>query len=432
MIFLDILLILFFVLMNAFFVVSEFAMVKVRKSRIEVLAAGGSAAAKYTEKVVNDLNTYLSACQLGITLASLALGWLGEPTVSKLISPILVSFSLSESVIHTVSVIIGFVVITGLHIVLGELVPKSLAILNSEKFSTGTAIPLVLFYRATYPIMWMFNHITALILKLMGYSMADEKEAAHTDEEIKSLLKDSYDSGFIEEHEYTYVDNIFHFGDKKVKDIMIPRTEMCCIFIDTPIEEIFEIVRNEKHTRYPICEEDKDNVIGFIHMNDLYESYFKNDFKKIDSIIRDIVVAPENITVDAMLKMFQQKKEQIAIVVDEYGGTCGVVTVEDIIEEIVGDIDDEYDEVDKDIEVINESTYMIKGSMKLDELNDETGMELPSDEIDTLSGFLINELGKVPKKNEKPIIQYKNFIFEVQKVENRRIELVKLLIQKVE
>ena len=428
MILINVLLILFFVLMNAFFVVAEFAMVKVRKSRIEVLASEGSVTAKYAYKLVNDLNNYLSACQLGITLASLALGWIGEPTVSKIISPLLYDLGLSESAVHSISVFVGFFIVTGLHIVLGELVPKSLAILNTDKFATATAIPLLFFYKATYPIMWLFNHTTNLVLKLMGYSIADEQEAAHTDDEIKILVEESYKHGLIDKSEYTYVDNIFEFTDKNVKDVMIPRMDMVCVFNDDSYESILKTAMQEKYTRYPVCANDKDNVIGYIHIRDLYEQKILNNEKNIDSIIRDIISIPESMPINDMLKRFQKEKESIAIVIDEYGGTAGIVTLEDILEEIVGNLRDEYDDEDeeKEIDIIDNNTYLVKGMVHLDRLMDLTGIELPVDEYDTLNGFLIGQLGRIPAATDKPVIEYEGLVFKVEKVDEKRISLVKV------
>lgn len=423
---LNIILILFFVFMNAFFVVAEFAMVKVRKSRIEVLASGGSVTAKYAYKVVNDLNSYLSACQLGITLASLALGWIGEPTVSKIISPLLHKAGLNESTIHSISVFVGFFIITGLHIVLGELVPKSLAILNSEKFATATAMPLLFFYKATYPIMWLFNHTTTLILKLMGYSMVEEHEAAHTDEEIKLLVEESYKHGLIDKSEYTYVDNIFEFTDKNVKDVMIPRMDMVCVFKGDSYDGILETAMKEKYTRYPVCEDDKDNVIGFIHIRDLYEQKIRNNGKNVNSIIRKIISVPESMPINDMLKRFQKEKANIAVVIDEYGGTAGMVTLEDILEEIVGNLSDEYDDEEKEIEQIDSNTYLVKGMLHPGKISELTGVQLPLDEYDTLNGFLIGQLGRIPSPNDKPVIEYEGLIFKVERVEDKRILLVKL------
>ncbi len=423
---LNIVLVIFFVLMNAFFVVAEFALVKVRKTRIEVLAAGGSMGAKYAHKVVNDLNSYLSACQLGITLASLALGWIGEPAVSKMITPLLHPFGLPESVIHTISVVIGFFVITTLHIIVGELIPKSLAIINSEKFSTAAAMPLVFFYRATYPVMWLFNHTTNLLLKVMGYSMVEDHEAAHTDKEIKILVEESYKHGLIEKFEYTYVDNIFEFTDKNVRDIMIPRMDMVCVFQDDSFETILEMVMQEKYTRYPVCKGDKDSVIGFIHIRDLYEQKIRSDIQNINGIIRSLISVPESMPINDMLKRFQKGNENIAVVIDEYGGTAGIVTVEDILEEIVGSLRDEYDEEDMEIEIIDGNTFLVQGMVHLDKINDLTGVELPVEEYDTLNGFLTGQLGRIPAATEKPEIEYEGLLFKVEKIKNRRIMLVKI------
>lgn len=424
----NVLLILFFVLMNAFFVVAEFAMVKVRKSRLEVLSSEGSVTAKYAYKLVNDLNNYLSACQLGITLASLALGWIGEPTVSKIISPLLYNIGLSESAVHSISVFVGFFIVTGLHIVLGELVPKSLAILSTDKFATATAMPLLFFYKATFPIMWLFNHTTNLILKLMGYSLADEQEAAHTDDEIKILVEESYKHGLIDKSEYTYVDNIFEFTDKNIKDVMIPRTDMVCVYKDDSYESILQTAMKEKYTRYPVCEKDKDNVIGFIHIRDLYEQKILNNDKKIDSITRNIISVPEGMPINDMLKKFQKEKGNIAVVIDEYGGTAGIITLEDILEEIVGNLRDEYDDEDeeKEIDIIDNNTYLVKGMVHLDSLMDLTGVELPADEYDTLNGFLIGQLGRIPADTDKPVVEYEGLVFKVEKIADKRINLVKI------
>ena len=261
---LNVIIVILLVFMNGFFVATEFAMVKVRKSRIETLAMEGNRNAKHTLKVVTDLNSYLSACQLGITLASLGLGWVGEPAFAEMLRPLINLFNLPEITLHSISVVLGFSIITGLHIVLGELAPKSLAIINTENIAMYTALPLIAFYRLTYPIMWTFNHSTNLVLKIFGISQINEQEAAHTDEEIKLLVEDSYKHGLIDQTELTFVDNIFDFSEKTVRDIMIPRTDMACIFIEDTFDEIINYALEEQLTRYPVCRDSKDNVIGFI------------------------------------------------------------------------------------------------------------------------------------------------------------------------
>jgi len=284
----NVIIIFLLVFMNGFFVATEFSMVKVRKSRIETLVLEGDRNAKHTLKVVTDLNSYLSACQLGITLASLGLGWIGEPAVADMLMPLFNLFSLPESAIHSISFILGFAIITGFHIVLGELAPKSIAIISAEKVAMATALPLIFFYKLTYPIMWSFNHSTILVLKLFGISQGDEHEAAHTDEEIKLLLEESYKYGLIDKTELTLVDNIFDFSEKNVKEIMLPRTDMKCLFINDPFEEIIAFALEEQLTRYPVCRDSKDNILGFIHIKDLYKQKIEGNNQDIQGIIREI------------------------------------------------------------------------------------------------------------------------------------------------
>ncbi|HEY3421470.1 MAG TPA: hemolysin family protein [Methanomassiliicoccales archaeon] len=426
MIILDILLVVFFIAMNAFFVIAEFALVKVRKSQIDVLAAGGGIGAKYAQTVVNDLNSYLSACQLGITVASLALGWIGEPAVSAMIGPILEYAGLDAGMIHTISIVVGFLMITILHIVLGELVPKSLAILDAVKYSTATAMPLVFFYKITYPIMWLFNHATNGLLRLMGRSMAEDRGSVHSDEEIKILAEESYKHGLIDKTELTYVDNIFDCSDKIVKDVMVPRMDIVCVFKGDSIESVLETAMREKYTRYPVCVDNTDNVVGFINIKDIYEHRIRGDLNGFDGMIRNIISVPEGMPINDMLKKFQKEKQNISIVVDEYGGTAGIVTVEDILEEIVGNLSDEFDEEEKEIEQTDENTYLVKGVVGLDKISDLTGVHLPEDEYDTLNGFLTGQLGRIPAVKEKPTVNYEGLEFHVEKVAGKRIVQVRI------
>lgn len=427
MIIIDILLVIFFVLMNAFFVTAEFALVKVRKSQIDILAAGGRRGAKYAQIAVKDLNLYLSACQLGITLASLALGWIGEPAVSAIIGPVLSWIGLGSATIHTISIVVGFLAITMLHIVIGELVPKSLAILNAEKFATATAMPLVYFYRLTYPIMWLFNTATNGLLKLMGYSaVSDGHENAHSDEELQMLVEDSYKHGLIDKTEYTYVDNIFEATDKVVRDVMMPRPDMVCLFKGDGADKMIETAIREKYTRYPVCEGSRDNVVGFINIRDVYEKRIQGNSFTVEGLIRPIIIVPDSMPINDLLKKFQKEKENIAVVIDEYGGTAGLVTMEDILEEIVGSLCDEYDEEEKEIEPLDDHTFLVKGLVDLDKVCDITGVCLPSDEYDTLNGFLIAKLGRIPTVKERPVIQHEGVEFAIEKMAKNRILSVRI------
>lgn len=425
-VFLNIILVLFFVLMNAFFVVAEFSMVRIRKSQVNMLAANGNTAARYAKAISDDVNSYLSACQLGITIASLALGWIGEPAVAKMIHPVFVIFGLPEATIHAAAVAIGFAVITTLHIVLGELVPKSLAILSTEKYALFSAIPLFYFYRLTYPIMWLFNSITNGLLKLVGHSMAEESEV-HSDEEIKLLMDESHRSGLMDEEKYEYVDNIFDLEDKDAESIMTPRPEIICLYMEDDLATHLKTVVETKFTRYPVCIEDKDHIIGFIHIKDLYSLKDGNDFK---SIIRDILVIHESTSVSKLLKLFRSANTKIAVVVDEHGGTSGIATLSAAIAEIVGDIEDEYDHGEDEVEwqVLGDNHYSMAGNTSLELLCENTGLELPDDiESETVSGFILELFDEFPKVGDH--IDYENFSFTVKEIEdNKKITHIDLIV----
>ena len=419
---LNIIIVILLVFMNGFFVATEFAMVKVRKSRIETLALDGDVNAKHALKVVNDLNSYLSACQLGITLASLGLGWVGEPAVSQMLMPVFNLMNLSESTLHSISFVLGFSVITGLHIVLGELTPKSLAIINSEKIALYTALPLIAFYKLTYPIMWTFNHSTNLVLKIFGISQVDEQEAAHTDEEIKLLVEDSYKHGLIDKTELTFVDNIFDFSEKTVREIMIPRTDMACIFVEDSFDEIIKYVLEEQLTRYPVCRDSKDNVIGFIHIKDLFKLKIEGS-ENIEGIIREIKFVPESLSISELFKTFKKEKSQMAIIIDEFGGTSGLVTTEDILEEIVGEIQDEFDDDgEEDIRETENGSYVVDGKVLIGDINEILDTDIEVENIDTIGGWIYSQLKSYPKPKEK--IKYGNYEFIILKCDRKRINQV--------
>lgn len=424
----DIIIVFLLVFMNGFFVAAEFAMVKVRKSRVETLVIEGNTNAKHTLKVVSDLNSYLSGCQLGITLASLGLGWVGEPALSNMLSPIFNMFNLSEGTNHSISFVLAFSIITGFHIVLGELVPKSLAIITAEKIAMYTALPLIMFYNLTYPIMWLFNHTTNFILKIFGFSQMDEHEEAHTDEEIKLLVEESYKHGLIDKTELTFVDNIFDFSEKTVKDIMIPRTDMTCIFLEDSFDEIIKYALAEQLTRYPVCKDSKDNISGFIHIKDLYRLKIEGNNENIQSIVREIKFIPESMSISELLKIFKKEKIQIAIVIDEYGGTFGLVTIEDILEEIVGEIQDEFDEETEEIKKTKDGNYIVDGKVHIEYINELLDIEIEMEHIDTIGGWIYSKLKSYPQVNDK--INYNEYEFIILKCDSKRIN--KILIIKNE
>lgn len=424
-IFINILLVFFLVFLNGFFVATEFAMVKVRKSRIETLIIQGNKRAKRTLIVVKDLNSYLSACQLGITLASLGLGWVGEPAILRLLMPAFNLFNLPSSIEHSIAFIIAFSIITGCHIVFGELVPKSLAIISPEKIALSTAFPLILFYKLTYPVMWIFNHSTNWILKVFGLSQVDEHESVHTDEEIKLLVEESYNHGLVDKTELTLVDNIFDFSDKTVKEIMVPRTDITNIFIEDSFDDIIDFTLKEQLTRYPVCKENKDNVIGFIHIKDLYKQKIEGNNQEIKNIIREIKLVPESMLISDLLKIFKKDKVQVALVIDEYGGTSGLVTIEDILEEIVGEIQDEFDEEEDAIIKCEDNSYIVDGKVLIEDITEFLYIDIEDEHIDTIGGWAYTQLDSYTKVNDK--FTYKNYEFTILKCNRKRIN--KLLIK---
>lgn len=416
----NLLLVLFLVFLNGFFVAAEFAIVKVRSSRIEILMHDGNVKAKFAKKLVDHLDAYLSVSQLGITLASLGLGWVGEPAVATMIDPIVTELAIPTEIAHTISFAIAFSIITALHIILGELVPKSLAIQKSESVVMWVAVPMITLYKLMYPAVWILNHIANWILRQAGIQVASEGEAAHTEEEIRILMEESHKQGYIDKTELTYVDNIFDFAERNVREVMIPRTDMICLYAEDSFEENVKIALEEHLTRYPICEEDKDNIIGFLHIKDLLRALNTGKKPDIRGLARKVTAVPESMQISNLLKLLQKHKAQLAIVVDEYGGTAGMVTVEDILEEIVGEIQDEFDEERPFIEKrAEEDTYSVDARLLLEEINDTLEMKLDSDSFDTIGGWLYSKIEIPPVVGEKIIDNGDEFI--VEEVDNVRI-----------
>jgi len=402
-------------------VAAEFAMVKVRSSRLESLVLEGNQKAKYAQKLTSNLDAYLSACQLGITLASLGLGWVGEPAIAKAIEPVMQSFGFSDVVIHTVSFVIAFSIITFLHIVLGELAPKSMAIQKSEGVTMWTAPLLIFFHKIMYPFIWFLNGTANWLLRLIGIQPATEHEAAHTEEEIRILMEESHKSGYIDNTELALVDNIFDFSERNAREVMIPRTDMVCLYAENSFEDNLEIALKEQMTRYPVCNPDKDNIIGFIHIKDLFAAITKGK-KNFKELIRPVIRVPESMQISSLLKQMQKKKAQLAIVIDEYGGTAGLLTIEDIIEEIVGEIQDEFDEERQPIETLGSHSYSVDGRLILEEANDFFGFRIENEDVDTIGGWIYSQVETPPKVNQR--VEFEGFEFIISEVDNFRINRI--------
>ena len=394
---LDILLVAFLIFMNGFFVAAEFCCVKIRTSRLETLIAEGSSRAGYAKQLTEHLDYSLSVTQFGITLASLGLGWVGEPAIATLILPVTQMFGLPDEVGHTIALAIAFTIITSLHIVLGELTPKSMAIANVEDIMLAIAFPMVLFGRVMRPFVWILNTVANAISRKFGYDVKGENEDAHTEEEIRLLMKESYRQGLINSTEADFVDNVFSFTELNAREIMIPRTDMICLYLDdTPAERIKTILE-EQQTRYPVCYEDKDHIIGFIHVKDLLPPLIRGERLNLRRYIRKALVVPESMDGSVLLRTMQEEGSQLAIVVDEYGGTAGMVTVEDIVEQIVGDIRDEFDEERESVEWRAGDLCSVDAKLLLEELDDLLGVRIEDEDVDSVGGWLYDQLGDTPR-----------------------------------
>ena len=413
----NLLLVLFLVFCNAFFVISEFAIVKIRRTKLEELAHFGNKRAKIALEINEHLNTYLSATQLGVTLASLGLGWLGEPAVSKLLEDIFSNFfTMNEVLLHSLGFGIAFTFITLLHVVLGELVPKSIAIQDTETCALRIALPLYSFNKICTPIIWCFDHVSMFILKMLKIEQADENEDAHSEEEIKLIIDASQKGGVIDDTESEIIQNAINFSEIFAHEIMIPRKDMVCVKKDASFDEVMNLVKEHKHTRFPVCAGDKDQILGMIHIRD------------IRRITRKILFVPENKSISEILHEMMRKRIQAAIVVDEYGGTAGLLTMEDILEELVGEIRDEHDVVEEEpIKKIDAKTYEFDGMYLVEDAYDE--MELPYHDLEesTMGGYLFNLLGQEPKIGDKAEDEYCSYT--VLKIDNMRITRVKVEVK---
>ncbi|MGP1908626.1 hemolysin family protein [Metabacillus sp. JX24] len=418
--------------LTAFFVASEFAIVKIRSSRLDQLIAEGKKGAVAAKRVTTHLDEYLSACQLGITVTALGLGWLGEPTVERLLRPVFDNFSINESFSHVLTFGIAFASVTFLHVVIGELAPKTVAIQKAEAVTLLFATPLIWFYRIMFPFIWVLNGSARVITGLFGLKPASEHELAHTEEELRIILSESYESGEINQSELKYMNKIFEFDDRVAKEIMVPRTEIVAASVEKSFQENLETMSMEKYTRYPVVNGDKDHVLGMINLKEIFTDIFslsEEERKKstIEKYIRPVIQVIESIPIHDLLIKMQKERVHMAILVDEYGGTAGLVTVEDIIEEIVGEIRDEFDQDEvPEVQKKGEGHYLLDGKVLIYEVNNLLGLEIDDADVDTIGGWMLTENIDI-KQGESIILEgYEFFAKEMDGHLIRVIEIFKL------
>lgn len=423
----NLLIVCLLIVLSAFFVASEFAIVRVRPTRIEQLIAEGNSNAVSAKQVITNIDRFLSACQLGITITSLGLGWLGEPTVTKLLHPLLAKLPISDTFTHIFSFLIAFCLVTYINVVVGELFPKSIAIQQTEKVALLLSKPLILFYRIMYPFIWILNNAARVVARLYGIKQPTG-EAAHSEEELQYVLAESYKSGEITNSEYRYVNNIFAFDNRLANEIMVPRTEMVTLCENLTLKEILKIITTERFTRYPITKGDnKDNIIGFVHIKQLLTDCIKNKCKEdkpLKEYTQPIIHVMEFIPIQLLLMRMQKDHINIAILNDEFGGTAGLVTVEDILEEIVGEIRDEFD-IDEFplIQKINDYHYIFDSKLLLTEVNNLLSTHLEYDDIHTIGGWLLSENPDL-KKGES--IFYDNYEFTIVEMNNQQVSRIEV------
>lgn len=425
-----ILLTLLFVLLNALFVAAEFAFVKVRSTQLEVLANKGSYLANIAKKITEKLDAYLSATQVGITLASLGLGWIGEQVVSKIILENFSFLSISGITLHSISSIVAFLFITFMHITFGEQIPKMMSIHYAVNAALLLAVPLNVFYLLFKPFIWILNGFSNLVLNLFKVKNLDDE--AHSEEEIKAILTESEESGSIQPTEYELIQNVFEFDDRIVKQIMLPIDRVSAIDINWTKEEILKKILEDGYSRMPVYSGNISNIIGVVHSKDILKTIIESklDINKehIQKLIRNPLLVPENAKINKVLRELQKKHTQFAIVVDEFGNTSGIITMEDIIEELVGDIQDEHDEEKPLIEKKSDTEYIVNAMVNISTANETLPKSIPENPLyDTIGGYLNFLFGHIPQNNEE--IETEDYKIIVLKSSPKRTELVKFLVK---
>jgi len=425
----------FLVATNGFFVASEFALVSVRRARLEARAAAGSKNARAALRLLDNPTIFISAVQFGITLASLALGWIGEPTVARLLEPIasaIASEGRAGYVAHLMAIVIAFSVITFMHIVFGELMPKMVALERAERIALFCSRPLELFAKAFGAPLWIFNSVGAFLGRLIGLKSTLDHAAVYTETELRQLIDVARDSGYLRAEERRLIHRVFEFSDTLVREAMVPRTEMAAIPNDSTLDQISRAFQQYGYSRLAVYKESLDNVMGFLHSKDVMPFLLCPEKFRLEEALQPPLYVVDTARLEDVLRQMQKAKSHFGFVVDEHGGLEGIITLEDLLEEIVGDISDEHDEeVNEQIMAAGENRYVLAGGLAVRDLNRRLKLSLPeSESYTTIAGFLMTEAGHMLKPGDK--VNYNGFIFEVDRVERRRVITVRLELPAVD
>jgi putative hemolysin len=412
-VFLEVVAVLLLVAGNAFFVAAEYALVTARRMRLLELADAGNRRAKMALRIMDDPVRFIGTVQLGITAFSIALGAVGEPLIENFFDPVVAT---------TIAFILAFSLVTYLHVTLGELVPKAVALTRNESTALWVALPVEAVYIVTYPLVWFLQESANAFTRMFGIQPAPAGIVAHTEEDIRHIVAAAEDTGVIEEAEEEMVYKIFDFADKEVHEVMVPRPEVVAISIDLPPQECLAAVIDSPYTRYPVYRGSLDEVVGVLHVRDLFSALYAEGIKNVDigALVRPAFMVPETKDLAAMLAEFRRANQHIAIVVDEYGSFQGIVTLEDLLEEIVGEIEDEYDLPDESVERVDDSRIRIDGTFPIDDFNEQFGQELPQDDYHTVAGFVFGALGRAAESGDE--VLHDGLRFHVLDVDGPRIE----------
>ena len=425
---LNIFIIVFLLFVNGFFVAAEFALVKVRKTRLEQLANEGSKLALKALKLIENTNNMLAAAQLGVTIASIALGWVAESTIVQLILPLLnmLPYFNTELTAHMIAVPVSFVLVTYFHVLLGEQLPKCIALANPDKVSLWVATPMDLFITLFRPFVWLLMASSDKLL--CAFNICNDRALAHSTEELDMLVDASYNEGVLNETEAEMLHNMFKFSDLMAKQVMNPRTDMICVPNDISYEELTAFALENQYTRYPVYEENIDKILGFIHVKDLYSLSMNKEEFSLEKLLRPIMLVPETMTLDNLIIEFQKTHCQMAVVVDEFGGTSGLITLEDVLEEIIGEVQDEFDDEEEvNIKEISENTYLANAMLRIDEMVEFFDLDenlFEEDDVETIAGLVVKLLGKIADVGDT--VTFNGIKFTVVEIDGARITKLEL------